>query len=174
MRVFRRLYLLLFVLVSVTFLANGAAAQINSNQYALSLTYSSGEQLTLNVLPPADPTVFTGTPPTAGPIVVSATGSFTQTRQVSIYAYFASGNALSDGNGHFIGSAQVLGSVAGGPSSSFVAISPYSNFSLLLYQAGISGPFLTENVPLSLSFSAPASIAAGDYSGTLFFQAQAI
>jgi len=175
MRVIRRLYLLLFVLVSITFLSNAATAQqINSNQYALALAYNSGEQLTLNVVPPANPTVFSGFPPTAGPIVVNASGSFSQLRQLSIYAYFASGNALSDGNGNFIGSSQVLGSSMGGSGIPFNGPSPYSNFSRLLFQQGLSGDFSTPNADLSLSFSAPASIPAGNYSGTLFFQAQAI
>jgi hypothetical protein len=114
-------------------------------------------------------------------ITISSLGQSLSVGTVSLYAYFSSNAALSDGVGDAIPSSAVFGLCATGTPTSYTAMTqagPFStNSSLLVWrstdllqlQAG-----RTDVLQLQINLTQLPQLPAGNYSGTLLLQAQAL
>ncbi len=180
MRGLRRSWMIASMLASLAIVEGVAQAQqISSNQASVSLSYTTAEALTVNVTPPGNPTTFQGTPPTTGTITISATSSFTQSRTVSIYAYFASNQALTSGASN-IPASSIVANIAGGSqpgSRAFNVTSPFTGSPTAVIvdtEAVGIGNLTTPTVSMTLMIQGASGLPAGTYAGTMFVQAQAV
>jgi hypothetical protein len=99
---------------------------------------------------------------------------------VKLYAYFDSSTvALTDGTDN-IPSADVLGRVSPGAFTAFTQAGPFgaAGASLLLFTQAISGTnkvdSRTDNLDVRIDLTGLPSLPAGDYTGTMRIQAQAL
>ncbi len=169
---------------------SGFAASLNSNAPTVALNGSLAESLTVSA---AVSTVsFTLVPGStvAGSTAIPITTTWVlgpSRTSIKLYGYFGkSVAALTDGYTHpdNIPSADVLGRVPTGTPTSFTAFSQtnagfgHAAASLLLYTQTIaltSHNFVgTRTDDLSLEIATPATLPAGNYTGTLTLKAQAI
>ena len=99
---------------------------------------------------------------------------------VSLYAYFASTNALTDTAGDTLPNTALFGKDSSGTPTSYTAFTqstPYSGSTgLLVYTTRdlvslLSGR--TDNLYLMIDLSSSPQLPAGTYNGTLFLEAQA-
>ncbi len=181
MKVNYKAWMILGVLALALAMAPASQAQLNSNQATVALNATLAESLTVA----AGPATVNFTLLAAGisngsaPVAVTTTWVLAPTRtSVKLYAYFSSVNALTDGSGNNIPTANVSGSVNAGPFGAFT---------------GGAGPFGTENIQVfnqaigaaNWSSSRNDSVAlrinttglglpSGTYTGTLNVQAQAL
>jgi hypothetical protein len=156
---------------------NSGASTVNLNApLAESLTVSAGPATVTFALPP------TGTANGSAPVTVTTSWALGKTRtSVKLYAYFSTGNALTDGAGDNIPVANVTGSVNGGPATAFTGATPYGGATgMTVFTQTISaltGPFNASHGPdaIALTISTSGlSLPAATYTGVLNIQAQAI
>src|SRR5262249_46402261 len=123
---------LFYVCVAMVFLGivpNGNA-QLNSNAGSVTLSAPLLESLTVAAAPTTVNFTLAGSGTADGSSAVSITTTWvlaTTRSNVKLFGYFSSSTAaLSDGGGHNIPSANVLGSINGGTHTAFTANSPFA------------------------------------------------
>lgn len=158
-------------------------AQLNSVNQTVALNAPLAESLTV-VAGPA--TVNFTLPPNgpangSAPVTVTTTWALAKTRtSVKVYAYFSTGNALTDGAGDYIPVASVTGNVNGGGANPFTGTTPFSGLTgMTIFTQAITaaGPFNVTHGPDSIALiinTTGLSLPAATYTGTLNLQAQAI
>lgn len=158
------------------------AAVLNSATGAVTLAAPLAESLTVSasagtvnfILVPS------GTAAGAPTFTITTTWGLNASRAtLTTYAYFTSSTAaLTDGAGDNIPSANVTGSVNGGANTPFSGVSPFAaSSSITIFTVGITGAnrngSRADTLALTIDTTA-LSLPAGNYTGTLTIQAQAI
>jgi hypothetical protein len=156
---------------------NSGASTVNLNApLAESLTVSAGPATVTFALPPS------GSANGSAPVSITTTWALAKTRtSVKLYAYFSTGNALTDGAGDNIPVANVTGSVNGGAAAAFTGATPYGGATgMTVFTQAISpitGPFNASHGPDTIALTITTtglSLPAASYTGVLNVQAQAI
>jgi hypothetical protein len=160
--------------------APSQAQALDSTNSTVALTATLGESLTVSAAPAA--VTFTlvpnGSAPGSAAVSITTTWALDPTRLgVSLYAYFSTADALTDGGTNTIPTTAVFGSVNGGLPADFTAATPFGNGMTVFSQAlgagtysGTSGP---DTIDLSIDTTG-LGLPSGTYNGTLNIQAQAI
>ncbi len=184
MRAIQRNWFGLAAIALVIFAPAAARAQLNSGPSTVSLSATLSESLTLSVAP--NSVNFTlvpnGTANGNSAVSITTTWVLARTRTtVSVYAYFISTTALTDGGtpANTVATSKFNGSVNGGAYSAFIGgSSPWGANSILVYTKtlGGAGTFNSSHADtLGLQVDTTGlSLPAGTYTGTLNIQAQAI
>jgi hypothetical protein len=165
------------------------AASLNSNAPTVALAASLSESLSISTTVGTVNFALVNGSTVAGDAAVPITTSWVllpNRSSVKLYGFFASSTAaLTDSftTPDVISSANVLGQVANGAPTTFTAFSQTASgfgaasASLLLFNQAISLTNLnfvgTRTDNLLLEIATPATLPAGNYSGTLTLQAQA-
>jgi hypothetical protein len=164
-------------------LAGAASAQLNSNVSNVNLNAILQSGIVVSVSPgTVNFALVPGGGVSNGSSAVTVTTTWLLqpgTANLSVYAYFTSSAvALTDGFAHDIPSSRVRGSVNGGAYGAFTGASPFAAgssitvFSQNLTPATRRG---TRNDTLALQIDTTAlTLPAGNYTGVLYIQAQAI
>jgi len=181
---------LLLALLTIALLgAPGIArAQLNSNIANVSLNAVLAEQLTVSVT--SGSTVNFSLSPTGistgdVPASISTTWTLGALRtSVSLYGYFDTpASALSDGSGHNISSAQVLGRMTTGVPVTYAPFTQTNTLgpatgSLHLFTQVVALSNLNsnrnDNLDLEISLASTPQLPAATYTGTLRLRAQAL
>ena len=126
------------------------------------------------------PLVAGGQAAASSVITVTTNINLTVLGTFSVYAYFASPNALTSTNGDVIPSSAVYGCVTSGIPTTFTSFTQNGPFatgsSLLLFQSSAIALIgvVTESLSLRIDLSGQPQQPAGVYTGTLILRAQAI
>jgi hypothetical protein len=168
-------------LALVGMLASPSHAQVNSNNATVALNATLAESLTVSAGPATVTFALVPSGTAAGSAAVSITTawSLATTRSgVSLYAYFSTGDALTDGGGNNIPTTAVLGSVNGGAASDFTVVTPFSANGKTVFSQGVgagtySGSRGPDTIDLSINTTG-LGLPSGTYTGTLNIQAQAL
>jgi len=156
---------------------NSGASTVNLNApLAESLTIAAGPATVTFALPPS------GTATGSAPVSITTTWALAKTRtSVKLYAYFSTGNALTDGAGDNIPVANVSGSVNGASATAFTGATPYGGATgMTVFTQAISpttGPFNSSHGPDTIALTITTTglaLPAATYTGVLNVQAQAI
>ena len=186
----RRKYAFRFLLLLAAFVAvtpQTGRSQLNSNTATVVLTATLLESLTVAAVPSAVnfDLAPSGEALGSSPVTITTTWVLGVTRTtVTVHASFASSTvALTDGSGHNIPSADVLGQVTTGLPTTYTAFTQTGPFGaagadLKLFAHGIGLNNLTDvrtdNLNLKIDLTNSPNIPAGVYAGTLSIQAQAL
>jgi hypothetical protein len=179
------------ILVAILFIlgTSGAVCQLNSNTASVALRATLGESLTVAATPStvAIPLVSGGTAAGTSPVAITTTWVLSASRTtVTLVGYFASATvALTDGatTPANIPASQVLGQVTTGTPTSFTAFTQTAPLGtagagLTLFTQGLSGANRTanrtDNLNLEINLASQPQLPAGNYTGTLNIQAQAL
>lgn len=179
------------ILVAILFMlgTSGAVCQLNSNTASVALRATLGESLTVAATPStvAIPLVSGGTAAGTSPVAITTTWVLSASRTtVTLVGYFASATvALTDGatTPANIPASQVLGQVTTGTPTSFTAFTQTAPLGtagagLTLFTQGLSGANRTanrtDNLNLEINLASQPQLPAGNYTGTLNIQAQAL
>jgi hypothetical protein len=178
---FQKLWVIFGALALVGMLASPSQAQVNSNNATVALNATLAESLTVSA-GPATVTfalVPSGSAAGSAPVSITTTWSLDSTRTgVSLYAYFSTGDALTDGGGNNIPTSAVLGGVNGGAASAFTIATPFgANGKSVFAQAVGAGTYSGSRGPDTIDLSIDTTglgLPSGTYTGTLNIQAQAL
>ncbi len=175
------------LLAAIPFVSQTSLAQLNSNTASVVITATLLETLTLTALPSAVVIDLApgGDSADSLPVVITTTWALGSNRtQVNVYGSFASSTvALTDGLGHNIPAANVLGRVSTGvpvTGTVFTQTAPFgaAGAGLKLVNQGVGLINLTstrtDNLILSISLTGGPTLPSGVYVGTLSIQAQAL
>jgi hypothetical protein len=179
---FQKLWITLGALAVIGIFAAPSHAQLNSNNSSVALNASLAQSLTVLAGPAT--VSFTlapsGTSAGSAPVSITTTWSLDTTfTGVTLYAYFSSANALTDGAGNNIPNTAVLGSVNAGAASAFTTGTPFSGntgktvFSQAIGAGNRSGSHGPDTIDLSITTTG-LGLPAATYTGTLNIQAQAL
>jgi len=178
---FQKLWVTLVAVAVAGMLASPSQAQVNSNNAGVALNATLAESLTVSAGPVTVTFALVPSGPAAGnlPVSITTTWQLDSARtSVSLYAYFSSGNALTDGGGNNIPTTAVTGSVNGGAASDFTAATPFgANGKTVFTQAVGAGTYSGTSGPDTIDLSIDTTglgLPSGTYTGTLNIQAQAI
>ena len=157
-------------------------AQLNSNNATVNLNAILAESLTVAAGPATVNFTLAASGPANGsaPVSITTTWALGKTRSsVKLYAYFSSVNALNDGAGDNIPTANVTGSVNGGAAAAFTGVTPFSANGMTIFSSviGAAGTFNSSHGPDTIALTintAGLSLPAATYTGVLNIQAQAI
>jgi len=179
--------LLLVLTVMLPFVAQTSQAQLNSNTASVVITATLLETLTLTATPNAVALDLApgGDSADSLPVAITTIWALGSNRtQVNVYGSFASSTvALTDGLGHNIPAANVVGRVSTGvpvSGTTFAQTSPFgaagAGLKLVTQGIGISNltSTRTDNLILSVSLTSGPTLPSGVYVGTLSIQAQAL
>jgi hypothetical protein len=178
---FQKLSLILGALALVAMLASPSQAQVDSNNATVALNANLAESLTVSAGPAT--VTFTlvpnGSAAGSAPVSITTTWSLDTTRTgIDLYAYFSSGDALTDGVGNNIPTTSVLGSVNGGAASDFTIATPFgANGKTVFTQAVGAGTYSGTRGPDTIDLAIDTTglgLPSGAYTGTLNIQAQAL
>ena len=177
---FQKFWMALGALTLVFVLAPASHAQLNSNVATVNLNAVLGEALTVSAGPATVnfTLVPNGTANGSAPVSITTTWALATTRtDVSLFAYFSTGNALTDGTGNNIPAANVGGSVNGGAAGTFTGATPFgangmSVFTVVL-GAGTYNSNRADTIDLTID-TAGLGLPSATYTGTLNIQAQAL
>jgi hypothetical protein len=158
-----------------------ASAQIQSGVGPITLLANLPSSLTVS----ATPALVNFTLATSGisngssAVSITASWSFTRPSRLTVYAYFTNpASALADATTHKIPSANVSGSVNGGPFTPFTGTSPYAaTSSITIFSRNEPGNNITRSRTDALNLrinTTGLGLAPGSYTGLLVIQAQAI
>ena len=177
----------LLLLTAIPFVSQTSAAQLNSNTASVVITATLLETLTLTATPSA---VIIDLAPGGDsadslPVAITTIWALGSNRtQVNVYGSFASSTAaMTDGLGHNIPAANVMGRVSTGVpviGTVFSQTAPFgaAGAGLKLVNQGIGLINLTstrtDNLILSVSLTSGPTLPSGVYVGTLNIQAQAL
>jgi len=157
-------------------------AQLNSNNATVNLNAPLAEYLGVVAGPATVNFALVPNGPANGSAPVSITTSWTlaSTRtSVKVYAYFSTGNALTDGAGNNIPVANVTGNVNGGGANPFTGATPFSGatgmtvFTQAIGGAGTFNSSHADSVALVINTTGLA-LPSATYTGVLNIQAQAL
>ena len=157
-------------------------AQLNSNTATVNLNAPLAESLTVAAGPGTVNFVLVPNGPANGnaPVSITTTWALAKTRtSVKLYAYFASANALTDGAGDNIPTANVTGSVNGGAAAPFTSATPFAANGMTVFTQAIggAGTFNSNHGPDTIALTintAGLALPAATYTGVLNIQAQAL
>ncbi|MCL4522381.1 MAG: hypothetical protein M1453_09350 [Acidobacteria bacterium] len=181
MKAMHKAWMALGVLALALAMAPVSQAQLNSNQATVALNATLAESLTVT----AGPAVVSFILPASGisngsaPVAITTSWALAPTRtNVSLYAYFATVNALTDGGGNNIPTANVNGSVNAGPFGAFTGgAGPFGTESIQVFSQAIGAAnwnsSRNDSVALQIDTTG-LGLPSGTYTGTLNIQAQAI
>jgi hypothetical protein len=175
-----------FVLLLATFVSMTPQSGQTQNRSRIGVVRPAlGESLTVSALPGA--VAFNLAPGASAvgsaPVVITTTWVLTSRTSLNLYASFSSSTAaLTDGLGHNIASAQLLGQVTTGLPTTFTAFTQTSplgpagaDLKLFSQSLGISTQSGVRNDNLNLKIDLTGiGTPAGVYVGTLNIQAQAL
>ena len=177
----------LVLLAVIPFVSQTSAGQLNSNTASVVITATLLEALTLTATPSAVAIDLApgGDSAEALPVAITTIWALGSNRtQVNVYGSFSSSTAaLTDGLGHNIPAANVLGRVSTGipvTGTVFSQTAPFgaAGAGLKLLNQGIGLINLTstrtDNLLLSISLTGGPTLPSGIYVGTLNIQAQAL
>lgn len=162
-----------------------AQAQISSNPVSVALSAVVDDSIGINVSASnVNFSLIPGTGPTAGVPAVTVTTSWKLNPggkpTLSLYGFFASSTALSNGAGSNIPSANVLAGVNGGAPAAFTQTGPLgaAGASLQIFSLVISGVNKTgtrnDTMNLYINLTSQPNLPAGAYTGVLSLQARAL
>jgi hypothetical protein len=176
----QKLWITLGALALLFVLAPSSHAQLNSNVATVNLNAVLGEALTVSAGPATVnfTLVPNGTSNGNAPVSITTTWALAATRtSVSLFAYFSSGNALTDGSGNNIPTANVAGSVNGGASGPFTNATPFGANGMTVFAqvlgAGTYNSNRADTIDLTID-TAGLGLPSATYTGTLNIQAQAL
>ncbi len=170
-------FILAFVFVPASHAQlNSGASTVNLNAPLLeSLTVAAGPATINFALVP------NGSAAGSAPASITTTWALAKTRtSVKLYAYFTTGNALTDGAGDNIPVANVTGSVNGGAAAAFTGATPYggaTGMTVFTQAIGGAGTFNSSHGPDTIGITINTTglgLPAATYTGVLNIQAQAI
>jgi hypothetical protein len=177
---FQKLSLILGALAFVLVLAPATHAQLNSNVAAVNLNAVLGEAITVSAGPATVnfALVPNGVANGSAPVSITTTWALAATRtDVNLYAYFSTADALTDGAGNNIPTANVGGSVNSGPSGTFTGATPFGANGMTVFTqalgAGTYNSNRADTIDLTID-TAGLGLPSATYTGTLNIQAQAI
>ena len=181
MKAIHKAWMILGVLALALAMAPASQAQLNSNQATVILNATMAESLTVAGGPGAVAFVLAGTGISNGssPVAITTTWVLAPTRtSVSLYAYFSSAVALTDGLGNDIPTSNVNGSVNAGPFGAFTGgAGPFGTESIQVFSTAITAAntnsFRNDSVALQIDTTG-LGLPSGNYTGTLNIQAQAL
>jgi len=172
--------LILGVLALLMAVTPASWAQVNSNQATVNLNAVLGESLTVTASPGTVNFTLAASGPSTGSVPVAITTAWalgSSRTKVNLFAYFTTVNALTDGAGHNIPSANVSGSVNSGAFATFTTAGAFSTQSLQVFsQALAAGTFnssRSDNLNLRIDTTG-LGLPVGTYTGVLNIQAQAL
>jgi len=178
---FQKLWMALGAVTLIGMLALPSQAQVNSNNATVALNATLAESLTVTAGPATVTFALVPSGPAAGsaPVSITTAWSLDATRTgVSLYAYFSTADALTDGGGNNIPTSAVSGSVNGGAASAFTTATPFSaNGKTVFAQAVGAGTYSGSRGPDTIDLSINTTglgLPSGTYTGTLNIQAQAL
>jgi hypothetical protein len=182
MKVNKMARLILGAAALVLTMGQASHAQYNSNNASVNLNATLTEALTVTASPATVnfTLVPNGTATGSAPVSITTTWALAKTRtSVKLYAYFASANALTDGVGDNIPSANVTGAVNGGAAAAFTSATPLAANGMTVFtQAiGAAGTFNSSHGPDTIGLvinTAGLALPAATYTGVLNVQAQAL
>ena len=177
---FQKLWMVLGALALVFVLAPPSHAQLNSNVATVNLNAVLGEALTVSAGPATVnfTLVPNGSANGSAPVSITTTWALSTTRtDISLYAYFSSANALTDGAGNNIPAANVSGSVNSGAAGPFTGATPFSASGKTVFtQALASGSYnsnRSDTIDLIIDTTG-LGLPSATYTGTLNIEAQAL
>lgn len=177
---FRNLWMTLGALALVFVFAPASNAQLNSNVATVNLNAVLGETLTVSAGPATVnfTLVPNGVALGSAPVAITTTWALDPARtDVNLYAYFSSGNALTDGAGNNIPTANVDGSVNSGPAGPFTSATPFGANGMTVFTQALVPATLNssrnDTIDLSIDTSG-LGLPSATYTGTLNIQAQAL
>jgi hypothetical protein len=155
---------------------NSTAATVNLNApLAESLTVAAGPATVNFTLVP------NGSAAGSAPVSITTTWALAKTRtSVKLYAYFSTGNALTDGAGDNIPVANMTGSVNGGAAAAFTGATPYggaTGMTVFSQVIGAVGTFNSSHGPDTIALTINTTglaLPSATYTGVLNVQAQAL
>ena len=181
MRVPARAWVFLGVLALVLAAAPSSQAQLNSNTATVNLNAVLGESLTVTASPGTVNFTLVPSGPVNGsaPVAIQTQWALAAGRtNVSLYAYFASATALTDGVGDNIPTSSVFGSVNGGAYGAFTNVDVFSANGITVFSQAVGGAGtfnVTRNDTVGLRIDTTGlSLPANTYTGVLNVRAQAI
>ncbi len=178
-----RKFSLVFAVFALAFLfVPTSHAQLNSNVANVNLNAPLAESLTVAAGPATVnfTLVPNGSAAGSAPVSITTTWALAKTRtSVKLYAYFASANALTDGAGDNIPTANVTGSVNGGAAAPFTSATPFAANGMTVFtQAiGAAGTYNMSHGPDTIALTINTSglaLPAATYTGVLNIEAQAL
>ena len=156
-------------------------AQFNSSSSNINLNWQDNENLWVNISFAPGTGAFQqqggAVTPTTTPITVTANYNGLVNRQtLTLYAYFSDpARALANGTGNVIPASNIQATIDGTGTSVFNQPSPFSAASVQLATSTAVASNGNGNMPATFSLAILGSnYPPGQYSGTLFIQAQAI
>ena len=169
------------VLAMAVLAAPSAYAQLDSNQAQVQLNANLAESLTVTAAPGAVNFALAaaGVAPGSSQIGVTTTWVLNGGRtNVSLYAYFSSAVALTDGAGNNIPTSSVSGSVDGGGFSTFTGgAGPFGVNSVQMFSQAINNANRNSSRASTLDLQIDTTglnLPASTYTGVLNIQARAI
>lgn len=170
----------LLVFAMLSFLSTGAfAGTVNSNQASVALNVTISESITVSVSPATVNFNDPGVGNTNGDNPVSVTTSWLLSSghsSLTLYTYFANGAAAVTGTAGSIPASAFSYYVNGGGQQSYqtslVAFTGIGGSVFTIANPAAGSGSRTDSVALQLTNN--GSITPGTYSGTVFFQAQAL
>lgn len=175
-----RAWTILAVLALVLVVAPVSHAQLNSNTANVNLNAVLGESLTVVASPGTVNFALAPNGPVLGsaPVAIQTQWALAAGRtNVSLFVYFASATALTDGAGDNIPTSSVAGSVNGGGFSAINAASVFSANSLQVFSQALTAATMnvTRNDTVNLRIDTTGlGLPAATYTGVLNVRAQAI
>jgi hypothetical protein len=176
---FQKLWMTLGALALVFVLAPASHAQLNSNVATVNLNAILAETLTVSAGPATVnfTLVPSGVANGDAPVSITTTWALDPTRtDVNLYAYFSTGNALTDGGTNNIPAANVGGSVNSGPSGPFTGATPFGANGMTVFLQPLGGVYNSnrnDTIDLSIDTSG-LGLPSATYTGTLNLQAEAL
>ena len=177
---FHKLCVTLGALALALAFAPASHAQLNSNVATVNLNAVLGESLTVSAGPATVnfTLVPNGVANGSAPVSVTTTWALAATRtNVALYAYFSTGNALTDGAGNNIPSSNVGGSVNAGPSGVFTGATPFGANGMTVFSQAVGVGSYNSNRADTIDLTIDTTglgLPSATYTGTLNIQAQAI
>ncbi len=173
--------LVLIVLGTMAAMSTAAMAQLNSGVQTIALNANLAESLTLNLSGNAvNFTLTPGAAANAGSTNITATTSWVLKpgrTTVTVNAYFASANALTDGAGNNIPASVFTIADNGGPVTALTGATPYGANGYTMKTVAITGAnkvgSTTDAMAFNIDLSTLPQLPAATYTGTLNIQAQA-
>lgn len=179
MRTQHKAWLILGVLAVLMAVAPVSRAQVNSGASTVNLNAVLAESLTVSAAPATVNFTLAANGPANGsvPVAITTTWVMGSTRtKVNLFAYFTNANALTDGAGHNIPTANVSGSVNSGAYAAITGAGPFSAQSLQVFSqavgAGTWNSLRNDNLALKIDTTG-LGLPAATYTGVLNIQAQA-
>jgi hypothetical protein len=177
---FQKLWMTLGALALVLVLAPASHAQLDSTVATVNLNAVLGETLTVSAGPATVnfTLVPNGTASGSAPVSITTTWALTATRtDVSLYAYFSTANALTDGAGNNIPAANVGGSVNSGPSGPFTGATPFTANGMTVFSQTLGAATYNSSHADTIDLTIDTTglgLPSATYTGTLNLEAQAI